>query len=198
MANEYIYLYLFNLFLVVLLFHDYLAIKNENKNGFFIEEKKERITRLLTDDEFINKYLGVIIQKWEENGKPKGISLEDYINEHYRTDKGKYEDIEEKIDIEDLKNLSLTDEEFFDKYIFDIIDDWEKNERPNGISLYQYLYDNYKKVQEDEKCAKEFVEKVIKMSNCIISCEWDRKKQEYTSCKEFVDREYRGKNNLQE
>ena len=63
MANEYIYLYLFNLFLVVLLFHDYLAIKNENKNGFFIEEKKERITRLLTDDEFINNNLDVIIQK---------------------------------------------------------------------------------------------------------------------------------------
>ena len=88
----------------------------------------------------------------------------------------------------------MTDDEFFDKYILDIVGDWEKNERPNGISLYQYLCDNYKKVKEDEKYAKEFVEKVIKMSICLISCEWEKcKENEDISLKDFIDREYREK-----
>ena len=62
MLNEYIYLYLFNLLLVIMLFHDY-------RNAPYMP---------------INLFMGSmstqIIQQWEENGKPKGISLEDYIN----------------------------------------------------------------------------------------------------------------------
>lgn len=190
MANEYIYLYLFNLFLVVLLFHDYLAMKNENKNTYFGEEEKEekQYACFLSEDEWINQHIGDIIEMWEKKEKSNGISLEEYIDKNFRT----HEPKEEKIDVEELKNLSLTDEEFFDKYIIDIVEDWENNERIEGISLFQYLCDNYEKVKEDEKYAHEFVEKVIKMSIRIICCEWERKKQEYTSFKEFVDSEYRG------
>ncbi len=192
MANEYIYLLIFNLILGLMLFHDYLAMKNENKNTYFGKEEKnkEQYACFLSEDEWINQHIGSIIERWEKKEKSNGMSLEEYIDKYFRT----HEPKEEKIDIEELKYASLTDEEFFDKYIIDIVDDWEKNVRPNGISLNQYLCDNYKKVQEDEKCAKIFVDKVIKISHKIIGCEWQRLKEMkiYNSCKEFVDREYRG------
>ena len=142
----------------------------------------------LTDEEYIEYFLPYIIQRWEEREKAKGMSLEEYIDKYVRTEK---EPI--RLSIEELKHNSITDEDFFDTYLLDIIKDWEDNEKPNGTSLNKYLWDNYKKVQEDEKCAKIFVDKVIGISDLLIRLEWEKCKQnEDISLEEFIDREYRG------
>ena len=123
----------------------------------------------LTDEEYIEYFLPYIIQQWEEREKPRGMSLEEYIDKYVRTEK---EPI--RLSIEELKHNSITDEDFFDTYLLDIIKDWEDNEKPNGTSLNKYLWDNYKKVQEDEKCAKIFVDKVIGISDLLIRLEWEK------------------------
>lgn len=127
----------------------------------------------LTDEEYIEYFLPYIIQRWEEREKPRGMSLEEYIDKYVRTEN---KDIytPHTLSIEELKHNSITDEEFFDTYLLDIIKDWEANEKTNGISLNKYLWDNYKKVQEDEKCAKIFVDKVIGISDLLIRLEWEK------------------------
>ena len=65
MSNEYIYLFIFNLILGLMLFHDYLSMKNENKNTYFGKEEKnkEQYACFLSEDEWINQHIGSIIER---------------------------------------------------------------------------------------------------------------------------------------
>ena len=181
------YLILFILLIIVFILFNNFPKKNEQK----ILPCGKKLNEL-TDEEYIEYFLPYIIQRWEEREKPRGMSLEEYIDKYVRTEnKGICTPL--RLSIEELKHNSITDEEFFDTYLLDIIKDWEANEKTNGISLNKYLWDNYKKVQEDEKYAKIFVDKVVDISDLLIISDWKKCLQnEDISLEEFIDREYRG------
>ena len=41
---------------------------------------------MMNDEEYINTFLPIIIQRWEERGKPRGMTLDQYIDEYVRTE----------------------------------------------------------------------------------------------------------------
>ena len=128
----------YDLILFILLIIVFILFNN------FPKKNKEKILPCgkklneLTDEEYIEYFLPYIIQRWEEREKAKGMSLEEYIDKYVRTEnKGICTPL--RLSIEELKHNSITDEEFFDTYLLDIIKDWENNEKPNGISLNKYF-----------------------------------------------------------
>ena len=40
----------------------------------------------MNDEEYINTFLPFIIQDWEKKGKPRGMTLEEYIDRYIRTE----------------------------------------------------------------------------------------------------------------
>ena len=73
-----------NMFLVIIssIFICWFIISNQPKKIKYCNKP----LNMMDDEEYINTFLPFIIQDWEKKGKPRGMTLEEYIDKYIITE----------------------------------------------------------------------------------------------------------------